>query len=82
MALGTSLFLIAAGAVLRFAVNVTTHGFNLHTVGVILMVVGGIGVVLSLLWMAVWSRESRGPAYVERRPSAYADRDVPPPYQP
>lgn len=50
MALGTSLFLIAAGAILRFAVSVSTNGFNLHTVGVILMVVGAIGLLLSLLF--------------------------------
>ena len=40
MTLGTSLFLIAVGAILRFAVHVHTKGFNLHTVGVILMIVG------------------------------------------
>lgn len=55
MGLGTSLFLIAAGAILRFAVTVTTHGFNLHTVGVILMVVGVVGLLISLFWMKMWA---------------------------
>ena len=78
MALGTSLFLIAVGAVLRFAVSVSTHGLNIHTVGVILMIVGGVGVLISLLWMMVWhEREARGARYVERRD--YAGRDAPPP---
>ena len=73
MALGTSLFLIALGAVLRFAVSVSTHGFSIHTVGVILMIVGVVGLIISLLWMMVWSeRDRRGPRYVERR-------DAPPP---
>jgi sulfite exporter TauE/SafE len=55
MALGTSLFLIAIGAILRFAVNVTTRGFNINTVGVILIVVGAVGLVISLLAMTLWS---------------------------
>lgn len=73
MALGTSLFLIALGAVLRFAVSVSTHGFSIHTIGVILMIVGVVGLIISLLWMMVWSeRDRRRPGYVERRdaPSA------------
>ena len=56
MTVGTSLFLIALGAILRFAVSVSTKGFNIHTIGVILMVVGVIGLILSLFWMTTWSR--------------------------
>jgi hypothetical protein len=59
MALGTSLFLIAVGAVLRFAVTATTSGFSIQTVGLILMIVGGIGLVISLFWMAVWADRGR-----------------------
>jgi hypothetical protein len=78
MALGTSLFLIAVGAILRFAVSVSTHGLNIHTVGVILMIVGGVGLIISLLWMLVWrEREAARPQYVDRRD--YAGRDAPPP---
>lgn len=78
MALGTSLFLIALGAILRFAVSVSTHGFSIHTVGVILMIVGGVGLIISLLWMMMWhEREARRSRYVERRD--YAGRDAPPP---
>lgn len=43
MGIGTSLFLIALGAVLRFAVHVTAGGFSIQTIGVILMVVGIVG---------------------------------------
>jgi hypothetical protein len=75
MALGTSLFLIAAGAVLRFAVNVSTTGFNLHTVGVILTVVGGVGLLISLLWMTMASDR-------RRHSGGYADRNVQPPAEP
>lgn len=66
MAIGTSLLLIAVGAVLRFAVSVSTSGFNIHTIGVILMIVGGIGLLLSLLWMTVWAHRDRRAAYVDR----------------
>ena len=76
MGLGTSLFLIAVGAVLRFAVSVSTHGFNIHTIGVILMIVGGVGLLASLLWMTMWRDRAARPGYVDR--SGYARRDVPP----
>jgi beta-lactamase regulating signal transducer with metallopeptidase domain len=78
MALGTSLLLIAVGAILRFAVSVTTHGFSIHTIGVILMIVGAVGLVISLLWMMVWrDRQAARPGYVDRRD--YVGRDAPPP---
>jgi sulfite exporter TauE/SafE len=59
MGIGTSLFLVAVGAILRFAVNVTAKGFNLHSIGVILIVVGIIGLLISLLSMTVWSERRR-----------------------
>ncbi len=50
MGIGVGLVLTAVGAVLAFAVNVThSHGFNVNTIGYILMVVGIIGVLLDLL---------------------------------
>jgi hypothetical protein len=42
MGVGTSLLLIAVGAILDFAVKVQEEGVNLHTIGLILMVVGGL----------------------------------------
>lgn len=59
MGIGTSLFLIALGAILRFAVHVTAHGFNIHTIGIILIIVGIVGLLISLLWMTVWSDRRR-----------------------
>jgi hypothetical protein len=76
MALGTSLLLLAVGAVLRFAVTVSTSGFNLHTVGVILMIVGGVGVLFSLLWMTMWGDRLRTDRY--GRQATYVERDAPP----
>jgi hypothetical protein len=51
MGIGTSIFLIAVGAILKFAVTDTVSGIELATVGVILMVAGIIGLLISLLWL-------------------------------
>ncbi len=59
MGIGTSIFLIAVGAILKFAVTAKVSGIKLETVGLILMVVGVIGLVLSLVWLAVASRRRR-----------------------
>jgi type IV secretory pathway VirB3-like protein len=54
MGIGISLLLIAAGAILTWAVDVSSSGFNYNAVGVILLVVGGIGVLLSLIFWSSW----------------------------
>lgn len=54
MGLGVSIFLVAVGAILAFAVNVETRGFDVNTVGIILMIVGGIGLLLSMLFWSSW----------------------------
>ncbi len=61
MQLGTSIFLIAVGAVLKYAVSAEVSGVSLSTVGVILMVVGVIGLLLSILMLTIWAdRGGRG----------------------
>lgn len=54
MGIGVSLILIAAGAVLAFAVHVTTTGLNINTVGYILLVVGAVGALISLVFWSSW----------------------------
>ncbi|HVM52601.1 MAG TPA: DUF6458 family protein [Acidimicrobiales bacterium] len=54
MGIGVSVFLIAVGAILSFAVEVTAEGINLNTVGVILMIVGAIGLLMSMLFWSSW----------------------------
>ncbi len=49
MGIGASVFLIAIGAILAFAVNTTFSGISIHTIGWILMIVGAIGLLTSLL---------------------------------
>ena len=61
MGIGTSLFLIAVGAILNFAVTATVAGIDIQTVGVILMIAGGVGLVLGLIFMASASRGGTPP---------------------
>jgi sulfite exporter TauE/SafE len=63
MGTGTSIFLIAVGAILKFAVTDSISGIKLATVGVILMVVGIIGLLISLMFL------------MRARPAAVVERD-------
>ena len=64
MGIGVSIFLIAVGLILALAVNVTTSGVDIDTIGWILVVVGAVGLLLSLIfWSSVgswgpWRRET------------------------
>jgi hypothetical protein len=66
--IGTSIFLIAVGAVLAFAVNVRTSGIDLQTVGVILMLVGILGAILSAIFWNSWGGFRRGAVYDDGGP--------------
>ena len=68
MNVGLSLLMIGAGAILRYAVTWEPSGVNLETVGLILMIVGIVGLVISIAWMASAAQRGRG--------------DVPPPPRP
>jgi Domain of unknown function (DUF6458) len=72
MGIGMSLFLIATGAILRWAVADAIEGVDLATVGLILLIVGIIGLVLSLVMTQMWSRRE---SVVTR--DRYADRTPP-----
>jgi uncharacterized membrane protein len=52
MGIGTSILLIAVGAILKFAVTASVSGISLATVGVILMIVGAVGLLISLLMLS------------------------------
>jgi hypothetical protein len=72
MTIAAAIFLIAVGAILKFATNVHVKGLSIDTVGVILMIAGVAALVLSLLQEAIWSRRARvgeaaPPAVEERR---------------
>ena len=67
MYIGTSIFLIALGAVLKYAVTATVAGINIQTAGLILMIVGAIGLIISLFFMTAWSDRRRRDGVVEER---------------
>jgi len=71
MSIGASIFLLVVGAILTFAVNVTAEGFSINSVGIILMIAGAVGLLLSLLF-----RSSFSP--YRRRTIAPGERLVPP----
>ena len=56
MGIGTSLFLIATGAILYFAVDADVSGIEISTVGIILMVIGVVGLLISLFYTSLWTR--------------------------
>jgi uncharacterized protein DUF6458 len=74
MGLGVSLFLIAVGAVLAFAVHVSSSGFDVNTVGFILLGVGAFGALLSLMFWSSWGGVGgRRRTVVDEGPVAVAD---------
>jgi Domain of unknown function (DUF6458) len=69
--IGTSLFLIAVGAILYFAVNADIQGLEIATVGLILMVVGVVGLLISLFFLSSWRREPVDRTVVRDRRDVY-----------
>ena len=78
MGLGVSLILIAAGAIMAWAVHVSSSGFNVNTIGYILLVVGIIGALLSMIFWSSWA----GPGYFANgggpRRRRYVEEEGPP----
>ena len=76
MGLGVSILLVAAGAILAWAVNADVSGVNIHTIGYILLIVGIVGAVLSMIFWSSWAgpgywSRRRGPGYVDEGPPPY-----------
>jgi hypothetical protein len=61
MTIGAAIFLIAVGAILKFATNVHVQGVSIDTVGLILMIAGAAGLVLAFLQESIWSRRREVP---------------------
>jgi hypothetical protein len=79
MGLGVGIFLIAIGAILAFAVHTSTSGFDINTIGWILLIVGIVGVLISMIFWSSWA----GPGYWTSRRRTYVDEGPPaagPPY--
>lgn len=58
MGIGSSLFLIAVGAILYFAVNATISGLEIATIGLILMIIGVVGLLISLFFLSSARRDT------------------------
>ena len=59
MSIGVSIFLVAAGAILTFALEREAEGINLDAVGIIMMIVGAVGLLVSMLFWSSWGPYSR-----------------------
>ncbi|MGI8677567.1 MAG: DUF6458 family protein [Jatrophihabitans sp.] len=68
MRIGAALFLIALGAILKFAVTKHVSGVDLQTVGVVLMIIGVIGLLAEIIYMTTRRRR-----VVVQRPGTYVD---------
>jgi hypothetical protein len=73
LSIATSIFLIAAGAILRYALNVESDVINIQTVGLILMIAGGAGLALSLLYELMHQGGSPDRDEYPQRRSGYDD---------
>jgi hypothetical protein len=71
MTIGTSLFLIAVGAILRYAVDATVAGVDIQAAGLILMIIGAIGLAIGLFMLASERRREDRVVHEERRDPTY-----------
>jgi hypothetical protein len=68
MGISVSILLIAVGAILTWGVTAEAEGLNVNNIGVILMIVGLLGLVISLIFWSSWGGFRRRAAYVEGAP--------------
>ncbi|MBI5311340.1 MAG: hypothetical protein HZB14_10010 [Actinobacteria bacterium] len=78
MTIGASIFLIAVGAILKFAVTTTVAGISIQTVGLILMIAGAAGLAIGLFLIA--NRRHEVALYDDTRPPAPPAPPAPPTY--
>ena len=73
MTIATAIFLIAVGAILRYAINVESDVINIQTVGLILMIAGGAGLALSRRYELVRQGDSRDRDEYPQKRGGYDD---------
>ncbi|MEA2210074.1 MAG: hypothetical protein QOF83_22 [Solirubrobacteraceae bacterium] len=59
MTIGSSILLIAIGAILKYAITAHVSGINIQTAGTVLLILGIVGLVLSVIYTFIWSRGAR-----------------------
>jgi Domain of unknown function (DUF6458) len=86
MTIGAGIFLIAVGAILKFATNFHVQEISIDTIGIILMVAGAVGLLIGLFQEIVWARRTRPVAPGEvppgQAPPVEERREVRDPNQP
>ena len=87
MTIGAGIFLIAVGAILRYATNLNVEGISIDTVGLILMIAGAAGLVLGFFQEVVWSgrqerREAEARRTAQEQQAAQQQQGNPPPPPP
>ena len=80
MGIGVSLILIAVGAILTWAVNASVSGVDINAIGVILMIVGAVGLLLSLMFWSSWGGYGVARGGGGRRVTTYDEGPPPPGY--
>jgi hypothetical protein len=73
MGIGAGIFLIAVGAILTFAVNVSISGLDIAVIGVVLMLAGAAGIILDICLFA--PRRRQRVVYQDNAPVAYPDQE-------
>jgi hypothetical protein len=78
MGIVVSLFMIAIGAIMRFAVSAQGTGWNVHTAGMVLLIVGIVGAVLSIVFWTSWGGLGRraAPPAVSQAPLGDTSHDI------
>jgi hypothetical protein len=66
MTIGAAIFLVALGAILRYAISDSIEGIDLQTIGLILMIAGVVGIVLEFIRQGMWRDRRRDGEVVER----------------
>jgi hypothetical protein len=74
MGISVSILLIAVGAILTWGVTAQAEGLDVNAIGVILMIVGVLGLVISLIFWSSWGGFHRRAAFVEGSPNPYSSR--------
>jgi hypothetical protein len=77
MATGVSLFFLAVGAILTFAIDTNVSGIDVDTIGVILMVIGLLGMLFSLVLWDSWTPRGRDDVVLDHRRDVVIDDEVP-----
>jgi beta-lactamase regulating signal transducer with metallopeptidase domain len=74
MTIGSSILLIAIGAILKYAITAHVSGINIQTAGTVLLIVGIVGLLLSIIYTFYWSRsQARNVRVTDERDPRYND---------